>query len=68
MRRTRCVPGALECVCCFERDCFGCALTAQPIGVCPMCGQDVKLGDFYEWSGDEILHSDCLKNRRKDYD
>lgn len=57
---TRCVPGALECVCCFERDCFGCALTAPPIGACPICGQDVRIGDDYEWCGDEPIHWDCL--------
>lgn len=57
---TRGVPGALECVCCFERSCFGCALTSPPIGVCPICGQDVRIGDDYEWRGDEMVHLDCL--------
>lgn len=61
MRRTRGVPGALECVCCFERNCFGCALTAPPIGVCPVCGQDVRIGDDYEWCGDELVHWDCFE-------
>lgn len=60
MRRTRGVPDALECVCCFERDCFGCSLTAPPIGVCSICGQDVRIGDDYEWRGDELVHCDCL--------
>lgn len=54
------VPGALECVCCFERDCFGCALTAPPIGVCPECGRDVRIGDDYEWRGGDPVHLDCL--------
>lgn len=60
MRRTRGVPGVLECVCCFERDCFGCALAAPPIGICPICGQDMRIGDDYKWRGDVLVHWDCL--------
>lgn len=52
--------GAAECVCCFEETCFGCALTAPPIGVCPVCGMDVRLDDFYEWRGENPVHLDCL--------
>ena len=59
-KSSRGVPGALECVCCFERDCFGCALTAPPIGVWPVCGQDVLIGYDYEWRGDEMVHCGCL--------
>lgn len=59
-KTTRGVPGALECVCCFERDCFGCALTAPPIGVCPVCGMDVRLGGDYEWRGEGPVHWECL--------
>lgn len=54
-------PGGLECVCCFEQDCSGCALTAPPIGVCSVCGQDVRLDDFYEWQGDDFVHWDCME-------
>lgn len=59
-KHTRGVPGALECVCCFERDCFGCVLTATHIGVCPVCGRDVGLGDAYEWREKGLVHWDCL--------
>jgi len=52
--------GALECVCCFERTCFGCALVSVPVGVCPVCGKDVGRDDFYEWNGEDPVHWDCL--------
>lgn len=52
--------GALECVCCFEESYFGCALTAPPIWICPVCGRDVRLDDFYEWCGENPVHLDCL--------
>lgn len=64
--RTRGVPGDHECSCCFERDCFGCALTAAPIGTCPVCGLDVRLDDFYEWQGDDPIHWDCLEEQENE--
>lgn len=57
--------GATECVTCFERSCFGCALTAPPVGVCPVCGKDVRLDDFYEWRGYPV-HWDCLDEMEKE--
>lgn len=54
------VSGALECVCCFEQECFGCALTSPSIGVCLVCGQDVRIGDSYNWHGDDPVHWDCV--------
>lgn len=31
------------------------------IGVCPVCGMDIGLGDAYEWHGSELVHRDCEK-------
>lgn len=59
------VPGAPECVCCFERNCFGCSLTAQAIGLCPVCGKDIFLGNFCDWRGNELVHWDCLEQIEK---
>lgn len=56
----------LECVCCFERDCFGCALNSPPVGVCPVCGRDVRLDDFYEWHGGDPVHWDCVNKYQEE--
>lgn len=62
------IPGAPECVCCFERNCFGCSLTAQAIGLCPVCGKDIFLGDFYDWRGNELVHWDCLDQSEEEWE
>lgn len=51
---------ASECIFCCEKDCFGCSLTAPPVGACLVCGKDVLLDDFYEWRGEDPVHWDCL--------
>lgn len=56
-----------ECVFCFEKNCFGCSLTAAPIGVCLACGKDILLNDFYEWMGEEVVHWDCMNQFEKGY-
>lgn len=55
------VIGAPECVGCFERSCFGCALTAAPIGVCPICGRDIRINDDRCWLGEDLAHFDCME-------
>lgn len=59
------VFGALECVCCFELSCFGCALTAPPVGTCPVCGKDIRIDDDFAWSGDEMAHLACLEEKEE---
>ena len=63
--RNRGVVGALECVTCFERSCFGCALTAPPVGVCHVCGLDICMDDSWEWMGVYLAHSECMDEMKR---
>lgn len=57
--------GHPECSTCDGIGCEWCGFMVPPVGVCPVCGKDVLLDDFYDWRGEDPVHWDCLDQFEK---